>query len=316
MAAAPIIEQILEHEAPDLHLVPDWAPEPAPPADWGPLGARGDWSDVWDWIKDHAILPEGRPITNEFLTADQVQQIVDASVGEAVKALSGFINLNASMTLQAAGLLDDAITNLSNRSLDEHAELSQRLDQVENVQRYFIDYAFPLVEHQIDQANYNAYQYGENAIRVSQAYATDRVFKPLLETIFADQQAANQRMDVQHVEAIDHANQLNARTLIHVGEVVAPVAAATKALAQWVDDCGAPMCETMGPKTDLGKLLKGLKLAATLALFAEIANLNEDRLATLIRELTSHVGGIIDTFSQLFVQDGRTIGAVITAALP
>ena len=76
------------------------------------------------------------------------------------------------------------------------------------------------------------------------------------------------------------------------------------------------MCETMGPKTDLGKLLKALNLAATAALLLELSNMTEAELANTIDGLAKMAGGIIGDLDSMFFQGGETLAATIGAIPP
>src|SRR5438876_8894006 len=106
MAVVVPIEEILIHLDPALDYGPDWMPTPAPPRSIPVLGARGDWSDVRNWVKEHAILPQGTPIPSEFASPELVQQMIDAAMGSTITGLSGFMNRIAAMVVQAASLLD------------------------------------------------------------------------------------------------------------------------------------------------------------------------------------------------------------------
>ena len=59
---------------------------------------------------------------------------------------------------------------------------------------------------------------------------------------------------------------------------LAALATQIRNITSWIDDCGEPMCDTMGPKTGLGKWLKALEgLLGLLAGFT-LAELTEHQL--------------------------------------
>lgn len=320
MAAAPIIEEgiapILEHVAPDLRLVPDWAPPADPAVPMGPLGKTIHWSDVFDWVKDETrnLLPAGRDITEPLLLDAQAH--TETMVGEAMKAMSGFIDQNAAMTVQAAQLLESAIDNARAQQLHDFAEHEQAIQRLQAHNDYVDQYVVPNLQAQVLHAEAFAYSVAVAAQQNAQQWSIDHIFSPVYSELLKVQPAID--AGVQKAENVAHSELHNSEVAQAVkwAADLAPLALAQKALKSWQDDCGEPMCESIGPKTDLGKLLKALKIATDLALFAELANLDSGKLAALIRQLTSHVAGIIDDFESMFVEGGQTLGHVVTAALP
>lgn len=71
-----------------------------------------------------------------------------------------------------------------------------------------------------------------------------------------------------------------------------------KQAKQWEDDCGEPMCQTMGPKTDLGKLLKRTNVAAILALLAAIAALDPDTVENASEEFGRLFGPVLSRWAE------------------
>jgi len=61
-----------------------------------------------------------------------------------------------------------------------------------------------------------------------------------------------------------------------------------------IDTCVIPMCDTMGPKTDLGKLLKGLKVAKWLAIFAALETIDVKDLEALALAVAGTEGKLGD----------------------
>lgn len=313
MAAEPILEPIIEPVViePALELVPDWVPQPdVPQPYYGPL-AQPQWRNVWDWVKDHAILPAGKPIKDPFGTVAIAQQMIDAATATIIKAMGGFINQAVQLEVDNFNALTQALDTARaaavsdfNLLIGQTVQANHRLAQLEHV-------VVPALLTAIAESDQRAQVRILQSEARTQAWATDNIFRPLLETVFADQQALQHRMDVQHVEAVDHANQLNARTLLHIGEVVAPVAVAVKALVQESEDCVKPMCESMGPKTDLGKLLKLANVAAFAALLAQLAALRADGLEGLVGDVADWGTRVVGDFESMFFTGGKTLGQVI-----
>lgn len=305
------IEEILIHIDPALDYGPDWMPTPAPPRSIPVLGARGDWSDVWDWVKRHAILPAGKPISDPFGTVALTQQMIDAAMGSVITGLSGFMNRSAALTIQAAAILDAAINNLDNKTTYNHMELSQRLDRIENVQNYIVEQVIPAIEHQFVQADHTALGYALHAIEYQQQWTTQNVLVPLVESLGVLKHDMLQVIDLKAEES----HQISAQQVAGLGAKLAPAIAAAAASAArsatFVDECGQPMCDTMGPKTNLGKLLKGLSLAAELAAIADLLALTEPELARKLADVVLKIGGYIADFENYFASGTETLGDVL-----
>lgn len=87
--------------------------------------------------------------------------------------------------------------------------------------------------------------------------------------------------------------ELAAATLI--GHEALKLAQAAKA---WEDDCGEPMCQTVGPKTDWGKLLKRFGPTAIFALLAAIAAENPDKVEAIAEDLGHALGPVLASWAE------------------
>lgn len=311
MAAEPIIEPILEHTAPDLRLVPDWAPAPDPPIPFGPLGAPVHWSDVFDYVVNHIpVLPSGTPIANPATMAD-VQNYVNSAIGEAIKGMSGFLDQNAAMTVQAASLLEAAITNAASVETFDFKTLSQRIDAVEAHNLFIDQFVVPDLNAKIEHGIAQAFAFSLAAQQNAIDWGLHNIFTPLYDELLKVQPAIN--AGVSQAESVAHNALHNSEIAqaVKFAAEVAPVAAAVKAVQSFVDECGQPMCDTMGPKTDLGKLLKGLKVALAAGLLTEIATAKESDVAGAITRVASHVATIISTFESSFMTGGKTLAGLV-----
>ena len=74
--------------------------------------------------------------------------------------------------------------------------------------------------------------------------------------------------------------------------------ALARAAKKWEDDCGEPMCQTVGPKTDWGKLLKRFGPTAIFALLAAIAAENPDAVEKVATELADALGPALSTWAE------------------
>lgn len=165
-------------------------------------------------------------------------------------------------------------------------------------------------------AVYNAERALSQDIARAQVYANARALQA---------QAAAQAWSVSHVYApLAHANavtnaritalqhalpaQINTAVKAAVATQLAPM---TKALAQLQsqvnklqteqDECNEPMCETVGPKSDWGKLFKRYAPAAIFALLAELAATNPDEVARIAEKLGEGLGPVLESWAEKWI---------------
>ena len=110
-------------------------------------------------------------------------------------------------------------------------------------------------------------------------------------------QSQAQRLDRMEAQIAHHlVPELAAATLI--GTEALKLAQAAKA---WEDDCGEPMCETVGPKTDWGKLLKRFGPTAIFALLAAIAAENPGAVEAAAEDLGKALGPVLASWSEAYL---------------
>lgn len=72
-------------------------------------------------------------------------------------------------------------------------------------------------------------------------------------------------------------------------------------LAKEAEECTEPMCETVGPKSDWGKLLKRFSPAAFWLLLAELAREDPHALETAAEDLASVLGPVLETWTMAWL---------------
>lgn len=150
-------------------------------------------------------------------------------------------------------------------------------------------------------------------IRVLQVWTTNNVYIPLQHEIAVERVTRQQQVRAitqTDLPALEHRLDVKLAPTIAAVATLAPI---VTGIAKWVADCGEPMCQTQGPKTDLGKLLKGLKIAELAAFLAALAALDEEGLDGLITSITKLSSGILDDFESVFL-GGGTLGGTATKA--
>jgi hypothetical protein len=229
--------------------------------------------------------------------------------------LSGFINRATALTVQAASLLSDAIDNEVANELYDFQVHDQQITALQNVVNYLVGTVVPAVESQITHTQQLALQYALDAEQAAQSWTQTNVLVPLIESIGQLKTDLLQVIDLKAQESHQISQQQVNSLRAELMPAIAAAAAAAAANKTWIDDCGEPMCQSMGPKTDLGKLLKALKVAEWAAVLAELAALNEHGLEGALQEIENQVSGIVNTFRDLFIGGGAGLGSTITSAV-
>lgn len=313
--AEPLVETMLRL-VPDLEPnTPDFMPAPDPSVPLDGLGTRITWTDIYDEAKKGYDFYFGSHPSINLPTPEWVQQQIHAAIGEMGKAYSSFLAQSATAPVALARILDGTIDNIESNMLHDYRDLSQRLDAHDTGFAFIHDVIVPTLQADIARARSEGFAEAVAAQRNAEAWATENIFKPLYTEVLKVQPAIDASAKVvEGVARSDAAAQVAALGTA-VGTAITPMRAALKALQTESEDCVQPMCETMGPKTDLGKFLKALQLVADGALLAELANLNEQRLAALLASLGDKASTYIDFFETNFVAGGETIGATIEHAI-
>jgi hypothetical protein len=278
-------------------------------------GAGPSWGDVYNWVKDRLVHDVG-----SIATAPSWQNVVfavTAGLGRSIQAVSGFVNLAIDYT----ALVAEDLAHVARITFDEIAYVSSFLeDQITNLEHLTGGLANDLyraIDQLRQQLQAEMLQGQAAVIAQVEAWAVANIAAPLYENLGQVYTGLTHYIDGKALEAIGAAD---AFTLQAIQPILASLAAleagqaaqtainaAQKALN---DECTTPMCDTMGPKTDLGKWLKKLQFLATAALLAELAAMNADDIENLIRGLTRLGGGIIDDIDAIFT-GGLNVGEAL-----
>jgi hypothetical protein len=326
--AVPIIEppafvdidpDIPEGTVSDIRGLPQRVPVPGffPPSDvnkiiYGP-GHGPSWSDVWDWTKNSASDVLGWFQSPPSLSEATVQRIVETFVGQSQKAITSFIDdavnfaaygLNA-VNLYAITGIYTLFADIQQMALDFGAL---------RLQVATIDWQeIPALFNEIGRIGNSIEPAILHGLANVETWAIDNIFTPLYENIG---QAEAQARDYTNQWASAVAADAHAYTLasvLPIWSVLQQIQAKQLAQEALNNDCTTPMCDVMGPKTDLGKWLKALNIAATAALLAELAALDGNGIETLLRGLIAVSGGVIDDIDAVFT-GGESIGSAFLHA--
>lgn len=288
-----------------------WVPVTDPFVTYSGAGVNPTWGDVYQWQQQttHAQtpdVPQPSPISGA-----QVQHAIDVASGQTIKAIGGMINNAVDLQTLAADVLAQRIVDtqnvigaLTDNQALTNAQLHQILDLVVNG-------SLPQLWAEVNRLHAQIIGTAEGVLKVAQVWATDNIYKPLEEQL--GQEKVNRIAQVDSVETglAGNVERIVGTMGLASAAEVTRIAAQVATLAQESADCTQPMCDTMGPKTNLGKLLKALSLASEAAFIAELLAMNESDLVAFLQTVFGKVATVIDAVETSFLSGGETIGGFV-----
>lgn len=274
-------------------------------------GEHAIWDNVFGWVKHTAGNLASDIKSIETTVANAVLNTVETWVGQTIQALSGFINQAFDFTAEIGYDLFSGAVDLAGYTFDEIDGLwSEVLDILANVAG-IDNIVIPGLEGLIQELANATGNLVDEAVRGLQRWAIDNIYHPLLVDLV--QTAGWLETDIHDglTRVLAEAEALVHSEAVARAAAIAGVAAAAAAITSWVDDCGEPMCQVIGPKTDLGKWLKALSLAESAALLAELANAKESDVENAVRGIAAMSTGIVDQINTMFVTGGATVGETV-----
>lgn len=302
---------------PGPYLPPIHVPEIPLPGNPIPVivhGAQYAWDDVSDWTKSTWHTVTGWFESATSIGVDEIRNVVDAAMDTVQTAWSSFIS-------ELEAWITDAIDAVSLTVTDLGAFTTEIAYLTSDYARWLVDNlavtvfdAVVGIEGQItglEHLIYNGLLDVSDALRT---WAIDDIYSPLLGEIARVN--ADIRSDVWNLVGSIGAElqaQIDAERLARAA-AIAGALAGVAAITTWIDECGAPMCDTIGPNTDLGKLLKGLKVAAELAALSAFLNMDAADLAAMIHAVTARLAVVVDDVEQFLGPGGETVAGLIAHA--
>lgn len=272
-------------------------------------GVGPTWGNVWEWVQARSrkvrddvealVGNNGRAITNEIETYTAVM----------LQAVSGFIS-----DLQA-----DALASIK-ESYDILMYVKEVDDQVQLIDaqtgrlvgdNYELREAIiPAMFQELADLRQLIRQQALVTEGEMQDWTRDNVTIPLMSEIQYVDDQTQQRELVLAQQGFRYTDQKQAEEVWQRTAAVILLQNQLNVVEKEIQECSQPMCETMGPKTDLGKFLKLLNVAAGTALLAELATLDADGIQALLRGLQHLASGVIDDIGAIFT-GGETVGEAL-----
>lgn len=274
-------------------------------------GEHAVWDDVFNWIKKTALPDAKGLLSAEINLGQSLVKTVESYIGSSIAALSGFINdafdYTSYIASDAFGLIEGLGTAIGDNVIRIDKVLYGALEDIIGIDRVINDTVLPGIYDTI----VGSAQAIDRAVANVEAWGIDNIYTPLDAKIWGVGVTAEADIADGLSRVLDEARAYADAHAAEIAAAIAAVAAAAAAATAWIDDCGEPMCEVQGPKTDLGKILKGLGLALDAALFADLANAKEGDVADAITRIATKASDIIGTFERDFLAGNSTLAGTI-----
>jgi hypothetical protein len=274
------------------------------------------WSDVSSWVSDrwHSVSSWFGGVG--AAAAEDVNTVVDNAINAAQTAWASFVStleawITEGLYAAAAATLDVGLYVRSTEISLWHAT-EAAIDDVwhsiwDNV--VGIDQAIDALRQYVDDVAH----YVAGGV---EAWAIDTIYHPLLKDIQRVERDVFDALDGAITDVEGYAADLVHSEALRRAAAIAGVVAAVATITTWVEECGAPMCEQMGPNTNFSKVLKLLNLAGMLALLTSFGTLTEEQLEQLAATVVGLGEAPAATFVDLFVTEGDTLAQAIASTLP
>lgn len=271
---------------PNLTPVPDLPPElpstPFPPI--GPIfryvvhGASAAWSDIASWVSDEWHKATSFMDDGQIAIIADVKKIVDQAINYSQTAWSTFVS---ALETQLIGDMQAVYGNIDDLTSSLYDNVNALWDALDHQLTLITSWALQSMQS-IDSVIAGVAHDGQAALDFANAsirqWVVDDIFKPLEEDILRTAQQIYNAIDWETANLQNQLNDLNRNVLPGMAASIATLTAAQAALQKWQDECGDPMCEEYGPKTDLSKLLKDAKLLEIMSLIASLGALSDPKV--------------------------------------
>jgi hypothetical protein len=247
---------------------------------------------------------------------DEIKNLIDTALAYEQTAWASFIGTLESWINASVAALTATIDDLASFTITEMIALYYSLsDELRSVEVALWDSVVG-IDQALARQWWDTVQSIDGAVAGVEAWAIDNIAWPILQEINTEVQRIEREIgaDVRALER--EIAGLKVGDIAGLAARLAAIAAAVAAVTTWVEDCGAPMCEQMGPKTDWSKLLKVLNVAGMLALLTSVGTLTEAELEQLATTVAGLGANPAQHFVELFVTEGDTLARAVADSLP
>lgn len=316
-------EVVAPPEAPPI-VIPDIPPPPLPTPELPELPdpfpiivhkAHYLWDDVWQWQKSYlSTLWSGATKSVNILRGDAESVALNA-ISVSQTAWSSFVGHLENWITTGLGDITDTLGTMVYTMVALYYDAIAQADNVFTGLVGYINSQDAMILATVANVVGLLEALPQAIIQDLQTWVIQDVYIPLDRQIVGDINATNNFFGSAVTNLNDRLTQLEKIDVPKLTAEVAVLIAAVTALRKWVDDCGEPMCESMGPNTDLGKWLKALEALLGLLAGIGLANLTEADLYKLAGFFQAITTGTVDDFVNAFAAGGETLGSAGGALL-
>jgi hypothetical protein len=266
------------------------------------IGVGGRLNDVWHSAASHLF---GEPSHSPSL--DTVQQLIQLSMHVSLRSTRQLVGLLSGHVSSVASRLYKGVIAVANHVNALQAWTGAQLGAL----RGAITAGDLSVRHYVDARIAQLGAGLDARINLHTSALRAELLRDVLNPLHVDVVHMGQSLQGVHNEVVGIGAQLKTHIVPElaatalIARAAQTMAAAAKA---WEDDCGEPMCETVGPKTDWGKLFKRFGPAGLLALLATIEAVDPQAAEDAAKHFAEVIGPVLEqwTTSWLGLVPGNT----------
>jgi len=260
-------------------------------------GAEYAWDDVRSWVSDrfHSLLNFGTAVVGTSF--QDVQNIVDVAMSVEQTAWASFVS-------ELTGWISQGLSDVGSLELDLSVAARKAEVWLYQYINGAIDGTLSLTEGAIRGIDATIAQQWEDTVHgiefvaeAIKAWAIDNIYSPLLDDVTGLGDRTLVGLETVLADAKAYADDLVHNEALTRAAAIAGIAAAAAAAASWIDDCGEPMCQVTGPKTDWGKWLKLFGPLALWAMLAAVAAEDPHAMETLAQDLGRALGPTLEAWT-------------------
>lgn len=255
------------------------------------IGVGGRLNDVWHSLTSSLFGSPGVSPVQLRLAVNLSQHITARMIRQLSAQWMGRLGGLSNLTVKGLQSLAAGIRSLSARISQVEREAKAWANQAQHAaEAYALNGLGKLWQRVLqDQAQQD---------HDLQKWAIDSIYRPLhdgLGQVSQDVTNLRRYVDRQVVPDLEH---LFDSKLAKEAALIAAVGAAVAKLTKEAEDCTEPMCETVGPKTDWGKLFKRFSPALLLALLALWEREDPEAVEQASEKLAEVLGPVLESWTR------------------
>lgn len=255
------------------------------------IGVGGHLTDVWHSAGGFLF---GHPSSAPSL--DTVSQLIQLSMHVSMRAtrqLTGVLSSHtASITARLYKGVISVARGVNNLTVWTTAHL--------NALNASLNARITSVQHEAESLSHNVVAGLDARIAAHTSALRAEIIRDILNPLHVEVIHLGQGLTNVHNEVVGIGAQLKTHIvpeLAAAGLIAHEAMTLAQAAKAWEDDCGEPMCQTVGPKTDWGKLLKRFGPAGLLALLAAVEAVDPKAAEDAATEFGRVLGPVLERWT-------------------